>query len=257
MKNVTILTLLVMLFSVASVFSQNRGKPKETPIKGTDLVTYTYKGSKKMGVKKPGERGETILYDEYVSVEAYNNWLWVKTEENADIKIFRKDGKEVFSGVKILENGSNYRIISDSSAPKGKRYISQKAGPAGNNTTPYEEMFVAEVYESNYVFTRNMGRWGLTSNDRYSSILSNQYDKIGILYVEQGKKVFFFGRTEENRFNIDTGQSWKVKVWHCAEKNGETYTPYKSRSEEYLNELIKGSTLKMDKLDGTLTVYEK
>ncbi|MDR1055826.1 MAG: hypothetical protein LBL90_08410 [Prevotellaceae bacterium] len=243
----------ILFFVVAVMVSLVACSGKEVPIKGTNLVTYTK--NNKIGVKEPGEKGKIILYAEYVSVEAYGGWLWVKTEENADFNMFHENGKEAFAAVKILETGNNYRIIRET-ALKGKRYIPEKKTGLTNNA-PYEEMFVAQIHGNNYIFVRNMGYWGVTCDDRYDNVLSNKYDKIWILSTELGKKVFFFGRTEQSMYDREKEQGYKVKVWHCAEKNGETYSPYNGCSEERVNELINGSTLKMEKLDRTLIIYEK
>ncbi|MDR1866007.1 MAG: hypothetical protein LBR08_10605 [Bacteroidales bacterium] len=240
MKKLSIfLSVIVALAATSCEF-----KSKEVPINGTNLVTYTIENSDKVGVKEPGETGEILLSAVYSSVAAYGNYLWVKTEEGADdfSIVSLNNGKEIVASAKILEEGSNYRIIHNG---KRKCYISAETDKIG---PPYDELFVAQVHGKNYIFCLNTGGWGITSDDRFINIFPNSYDKIFIVSSEEGNKVYFLGHKIK---------SYNDKVWSIGKKMDGKYLDQEAGTDAEIESLIANLQPKWTKENGAFAVYEK
>lgn len=230
---------ILVLLAVAFLATSCGFKSKETPIKGTDLVTFTVEKSDKLGVKEPGETGNIIRYAEFYSIEAYVDYLWVKKEKDADFDILSKTGKELYSSVTVFEEGNNYRII------KWKNRKCYVSGETGKISVPYKELYVVQVNNENYIFNE-VENWGVTIDGRTSNILSNEYDKIIILSSEQGKKLQFIGHQK---------RSYNDKTWIVAVKQDEYRYSSSSHTDKQINELTKGASIKWSQ--GPLAVYEK
>jgi hypothetical protein len=260
MKKVRLFTLGLLIVLPAAV-STGCGGSKEKPIPGTSLVTYTVEHSDKLGIKEPGEGGKVILYAECVAVEYYGKCLWIKTERDADFDLIPLNNnpdrkKVILSSVKVLENGSNYRIIEDDS-DYNKGYISE-----AGKIIPYKrELFVVPFPGNNYIFASTTeGRQQLLSDDTNYGVMDNKYQKIFILSSRQGKEITIIGEIidEYKRAYDHIEDRWYMKdIWHVRVKTGDGYSDTKAYTSDEVNALSQGATIKWSEKNGALAVYEK
>ncbi|MDR1055828.1 MAG: hypothetical protein LBL90_08420 [Prevotellaceae bacterium] len=159
---------LLLILLVALVANGCGFKSKEAPIEGTEnLVTYTIKGSKQVGVKEKGEQGKFILPAMFTNVEAYAGFLFGKTADSPETYgIYHLNGKSMadINKATILKEDENYRVVQFPNGPKwiispiqaGEMYSGEEAYISGNT-----------------IFGKVSGKWNIfgVSATGYSKII--------------------------------------------------------------------------------------
>ncbi|MDR1887111.1 MAG: hypothetical protein LBQ70_04270 [Prevotellaceae bacterium] len=198
MKRIRLFIILVALLATSCGF-----KSRETPIAGTDYVTFTVEGSDKIGVKYPGKDGGIVAPARYYRIDAYAGLLWATEDEDELSERYYRiwnpkaiSIEDMFSSARVIA-GDNYRIAEKDNG--NMFYISETSG---GFTVGCTELFIAPFHGSNYVFGKDTwGSWRILEGDRrFPDEFLPNYNKIWLVSYEQGKDFIILKRR---------GSSWE------------------------------------------------